>query len=422
MIPFSTWCISLLGALAFQSTGAWIDEDFEHYPTHADLMSAWPCIKGFQDGRISKDQFLSPGCRSFFELPDEDTRHERVFDPANAVTGTDTEPLRFVYDLFITRHVDGTFRYCEVLNTETGDRIALGPRDRSTYWQVFDGMCWRDLVYAPERSVGWNGLDMTIKKDVLCIRVTNAKGSSYEEVPRATHSGFGTFGLGGGIKNRNSPTYVDNVRLEGGVTCRQVAGDGRGPVLSPACQALVRRTNDTLQGCYRSQCKPGEALTTLEGLLQEAEKERVAPDAEDVTDALPWVYEAIAVVKGLLRSSPKELERVHYEAISRTPNGIGADVAVRNLSASLSEPERTHFLLNVAAAYPDKLAGLEAARVLVGRPDSGIRVGWDRPSPAVDAARRGHSDSGSRCVRHRAARERRRQRGACPVYAECAWR
>src|SRR3972149_810482 len=61
MVTFIAWGVALIGALAPRSTGAWIDEDFERYRNHKELLAAWPFEKGRQDARQSQDQFLGPG-------------------------------------------------------------------------------------------------------------------------------------------------------------------------------------------------------------------------------------------------------------------------------------------------------------------------------------------------------------------------
>jgi len=356
--------LQMTAALCMGWSGAWIDESFEGYQTHVDLCTAWPIEGKHQDGRLSDIQCAGPGKYSLSELPGEDSRHVKVFEPGNSVDGTDEKPLVLSYDLFIDNRPPNCYRYCELLNTETGDRIAVGPSTLNTYYQIFDGVRWRDLAYAPERTTGWNQFELTIKTDVLSVRVYNSKGRSCEEVPRENHSGFGAIALGSGRANRKAVSYLDNVRLAGGVVRRSGAAGFGERSFSPSDLSLLRRTNAALQALYHR--KPSEIRTELEGLLSEAERGIEAGQCS--VGVLPWIYEAVATIKG--PEAPHEiLEAIHYEAIERSPDGFGVEASVRGLASLLIEPMRTELLLNVARKYRTAGAGWAAARMLVELPD-----------------------------------------------------
>ena len=68
------------------------------------------------------------------------------------------------------------------------------------------------------------------------------------------------------------------------------------------------------------------------------------------------------------KTLPGILQSIHYEAIVRSPDGLGVESAVRGLASLLVEPARTDFLVNVAREYRQAYAGEAASRLLVEMP------------------------------------------------------
>lgn len=347
----------------------WIDEDFESPNYRRSVLAlgeVWTLEPSHQDAVIMDRDSAEYGQYSLFEKKNEGTRHLRVFDSTNSMDGTNDHPLRVRYILSLRRSTTQTYRTCELVNTQTGERIGVGPALDNGFWQVFDGVQWHDLKYCVKRTLGWNTLELTIKTDTIRVDVINMMGRSHEIVPRIKKGTFGAVAVGSGKANKDNPTSVDNILLYGGAIIRGiVSGEGSADSTVPD-PVLVQRMTDALQ--LLEQDEPGPCLPVVESILQDTLNRAEKGDRASKM-ALPWVYQTVASVKGRLGATPDEIRSVHYEALVNAPEGFGASSAVRGIAATLNDPEKKRFLLNVSAAPTRDLPALEAARILIASQD-----------------------------------------------------
>jgi len=353
------------------SSLVWVDEDFESYPNTGSAVTVWSIDRVHEGQNTILDQSRSArhGTKSLKEPPNWATRNVYVFDKLNAVTGTDETPLLFSFDLYIHRDVGRrkyeTFRTCALLNTDNGQSIVVGPRGGKTF-ELFDGIRWHRLTFAPPPTTGWTHFELEIRTHAIIVGVSNARGGGYETFPRAYQGGVGACAIGSGISNMNCKTLVDNVRVEGGtlVACTRPAGAP--PVGdSPRQQLLIERIRSAVQASYAGSVT--DSLKQIESLLDEA---LAASQSADETQRstymrlLPWIYGCVADVKQRAGQSREEIQAVFYEAILKAPDGFGVGGAVDYLAQTLSEPQRSRFLWQLARDYPNQAAGRAAARRL----------------------------------------------------------
>jgi len=369
----STVLIPTLSIVCASSSAVWLDEDFESYGMHAEFKRVWVPEQTVPDQQgllYVEESWQSTRC--VCENFDWATRNVRVFDATNGVTGTDETPLHFSFGLLIRdyRKNRATFRTCELLNTQTGHFIAVGPRGEDGF-EFFDGIRWHRLRYAPPLVAGWTTFELTLKTDEIVVGVGNGLGGGYEALPRAYKGGFGACAIGSGIPNRKCRTGIDNILVEGG-TRVMPAVEGHFEATHEEDNVNVSLTA-RVRGVQRASArKPQpEGLAELESILDEVLAASSSGDGSGRSmgkHLLPWLYGSIAEMKYRLRCSPEEVQAVYYEAITASPDGWGIESAVDYLADSLRGEERAEFLWEIARTYPNRAAGRAAACALATRP------------------------------------------------------